>query len=231
MRQCAQLTDDSDDFGGSGEAICFAICRWCIIAPSRSRSFCNWISSCDTTCIWTLACAVDRSSNVCSVFKCLQYNFTIPDYTIIPRKPRDRKEIRVSEKPRKNSRAILVTLPFTNHENPSSGDNGTEKIKLRRVVDKGGDGDANTANKIPYLRISVILLRRRNGRLYRRGWRWGRWWGAVGRLTTKMREGRGSLSGRVGGGRKGLDWGGITMRSNVVNINETKVISVFLFFF
>lgn len=33
--------DDSDDFGGSGEAICFAMCRWCIMAVNRSRSFCN----------------------------------------------------------------------------------------------------------------------------------------------------------------------------------------------
>lgn len=62
-----------------------------------------------------------------------------------------------------------VTLPFADHENPFSGDSETEKIKLRRVVDKDGDGGANIANKIPYLRISVILLRRRNGRLYRRG--------------------------------------------------------------
>lgn len=49
-----------------------------------------------------------------------------------------------------------------------------------------------------------------------------------------MREGRGSLNGRTeggGGGQKGIRLRGITMRSNVVNINETKVISVFLFFF
>lgn len=94
-------------------------------------------------------------------------------------------------------------------------------------------GGANNANKIPYLRISVILLRRRNGRLYRReGWR-----GAARLLErTKMREGRGSLNGRTEGGgggkggQKGIRLRGITMRSNVVNINETKVISVFLFF-
>lgn len=43
-----------------------------------------------------------------------------------------------------------------------------QKIKLRRIVDKDkGVGVADAANKIPYLRISVILLRRRNGRLYR----------------------------------------------------------------
>lgn len=50
---------------------------------------------------------------------------------------------------------------------------------------------------------------------------------------TKMREGRGSLNGRTEGGegQKGIRLRGITMRSNVVNINETKVISVFLFFF
>lgn len=49
---------------------------------------------------------------------------------------------------------------------------------------------------------------------------------------TKMREGRGSLNGRTEGGegQKGIRLRGITMRSNVVNINETKVISVFLFF-
>lgn len=33
-----------------------------------------------------------------------------------------------------------------------------------------------------------------------------------------------------GVGQKGIRLRGITMRSNVVNINETKVISVFLFF-
>lgn len=48
-----------------------------------------------------------------------------------------------------------------------------------------------------------------------------------------MREDRGSLNGRTEEGeeQKGIRLRGITMRSNVVNINETKVISVFLFFF
>lgn len=45
--------------------------RWCIIAWSRSFSFCSWISSWKTTCIWILACAVVQSSILCSVFKCL----------------------------------------------------------------------------------------------------------------------------------------------------------------
>lgn len=59
-----------------------------------------------------------------------------------------------------------------------------------------------------------------------KGWEVEEW---VGRLRTKMREGRGSLNGRAERGQKGIRLRGITMRSNVVNINETKVISVSFF--
>jgi len=65
-----ELTEGSD-FGGSGEACCLDMCKWCIIACRRSLSFWSWSSSWDTTCICTLAWAVDLSSNVCSVFRCL----------------------------------------------------------------------------------------------------------------------------------------------------------------
>lgn len=50
------------------------MCRWVIIAWSLSRSLFNWRSSWLTTCIWTLAWAVLRSSNWCSKFKCLKMN-------------------------------------------------------------------------------------------------------------------------------------------------------------
>lgn len=49
--------------------------RWCIIACSRSFSFCSWISSWNTTCIWIRAWAVVQSSILCSVFKCLEFIF------------------------------------------------------------------------------------------------------------------------------------------------------------
>jgi len=51
---------------------CLAICRWVIIAWSRSRSFCNCTSNWVTTCICTLACAVALSSKLWSEFRCLK---------------------------------------------------------------------------------------------------------------------------------------------------------------
>lgn len=49
--------------------------------------------------------------------------------------------------------------------------------------------------------------------------------------TGRSKGGGGGDGGGTGDRRKGIRPRGITMRSNVVNINETKVISVFLFFF
>lgn len=93
---------------------------------------------------------------------------------------------------------------------------------------------AGGANKIPYLRISVILLRRRrNGPAFVVSRRVEEDEESGGWLRPRMRESLRERSrgwGARGQGR-GLGPGGITMRSNVVNINETKVISVFLFFF
>lgn len=51
---------------------CLFMWRCCIIACNLSLSLANWSSNCDTTCIWTRAWAVDLSSRVCSVFKCLE---------------------------------------------------------------------------------------------------------------------------------------------------------------
>jgi hypothetical protein len=47
------------------------MCKCCIMACKRSRSFCSCNSSWETTCIWTRAWAVERSSSVCSVFRWL----------------------------------------------------------------------------------------------------------------------------------------------------------------
>lgn len=55
----------------------------------------------------------------------------------------------------------------------------------------------------------------------------------VGRLKERRCgkvEGARTDAPKKGEGQKGIRLRGITTRSNVVNINETKVISVFLFF-
>lgn len=50
---------------------CFDIWRCNIIACNLSLSFWSCSSNCETTCIWTLAWAVDLSSRLCSLFRCL----------------------------------------------------------------------------------------------------------------------------------------------------------------
>lgn len=64
--------DTAESLCGSGEPNCLDKCKWCIMACNLSLSFCSCSSNWDTTCICTRAWAVDLSSNVCSVFKCLQ---------------------------------------------------------------------------------------------------------------------------------------------------------------
>lgn len=59
------------------ELCCFDMCRWIIIAWRRSRSFWSWSSNWETTCICTLAWAVDLSSSVCSLLRCLKISYKI----------------------------------------------------------------------------------------------------------------------------------------------------------